>query len=166
MPNSPDRPTPTPPLIASRALLQSLTLPSRPHPDASDVHVTGTFDDWSKSESLNKVGDIWEKEVHLATKDKVLYKFVVNDNWVIDPLAPQEDDGHGNVNNVLYPDQIKSVAETAPGAVTTSSAAPGSTTAALAGAVPLEPKKAATEGKSKGGDLANNRQRILTLVVA
>lgn len=116
----------------------------RPHPDANDVHVTGTFDDWGKTEQLNKVGDIWEKEVQLPKADeKILYKFVVNDNWVIDTEAPHEDDGHGNVNNVLLPENIKTNAS----AVTTSSAAPGSTTAALAGAVPLEPRKEATEGK-------------------
>ncbi|KIX00891.1 uncharacterized protein Z518_09956 [Rhinocladiella mackenziei CBS 650.93] len=117
-----------------------------PHPDAADVHVTGTFDDWGKTESLNKVGDVWEKEVELSQIDKkILYKFVVNDKWVIDPTAPQEDDGHGNVNNVLHPDQIKPKAAIVPEAVTTSSAAPDSTTAAMAGQVPLEPKKEATE---------------------
>ncbi|KIW54064.1 hypothetical protein, variant [Exophiala xenobiotica] len=114
-----------------------------PHPDANDVHVTGTFDDWGKTEKLNKVGDIWEKEVKLPQADKkILYKFVVNDNWVIDPEAPQEDDGHGNLNNVLYPDQIKTKSTD----VTTSSAAPQSTTAAMAGQVPLEPRREATEG--------------------
>ncbi|KIW54063.1 hypothetical protein PV05_06454 [Exophiala xenobiotica] len=113
-----------------------------PHPDANDVHVTGTFDDWGKTEKLNKVGDIWEKEVKLPQADKkILYKFVVNDNWVIDPEAPQEDDGHGNLNNVLYPDQIKTKSTD----VTTSSAAPQSTTAAMAGQVPLEPRREATE---------------------
>lgn len=116
----------------------------RPHPDADDVHVTGTFDDWGKTEKLNKVGEVWEKEVQLPKADeKILYKFVVNDNWVIDTEAPHEDDGHGNVNNVLLPENIKTKAD----ALTTSSAAPESTTAALAGAVPLEPRKEATEGK-------------------
>lgn len=120
----------------------------RPHPNANDVHVTGTFDDWSKSEQLNKVGDTWEKEVDLSEVDKkILYKFVVDDIWTIDTTAPQEDDGHGNLNNVLHPDQIKPKAAVVPEAVTTSSAAPTSTTAALAGAVPLESSKEASEGE-------------------
>jgi hypothetical protein len=94
------------------------------------------------------VGDVWEKDVELKKADeKILYKFVVNDQWIIDPEAPQEDDGHGNVNNVLHPHQIKQKPSVVPEALTTSSAAPTSTTAALAGAVPLEPKKEATEGK-------------------
>ncbi|ETI25140.1 hypothetical protein G647_04512 [Cladophialophora carrionii CBS 160.54] len=113
---------------------------------ANDVHVTGTFDDWGKSVQLDKVGDIWQKDVELPKADeKILYKFVVNDQWIIDPEAPQEDDGHGNINNVLHPEQIKPKASVVPEAFTTSSAAPESTTAALAGGVPLEPKKEATE---------------------
>lgn len=81
---------------------------TRPHPDAKDVHVTGTFDDWGKSEQLNKVGDTWEKEVNLPSADeKIYYKFVVDEDWVIDPTAPKEDDGHYNINNVLLPKDIK-----------------------------------------------------------
>lgn len=92
---------------------------------------------------------MWEKEVELPEADKkILYKFVVDDNWVIDPQAPQEDDGHGNINNVLYPDKIKPKSTIVPETVTTSSAAPQSTTAALAGQVPLEPREEATEGRS------------------
>jgi len=111
----------------------------RPHPDASDVHVTGTFDDWGKTAQLEKVGDIWEKEVELpSADDKILYKFVVDNEWVIDHTAPQEKDDHNNVNNVLYPDQINRKGTTEPPQVVTlSSAAPGSTTAELAAAVPL-----------------------------
>lgn len=137
------------PLVALRMPVHrpSLTFALRPHPEATDVHVTGTFDDWGKSVSLNKVGDIWEKEVELPKADeKILYKFVVNDKWIIDPDAPQEDDGSGNVNNVLYPDQIKSKGAVVPEALTTSSVAPSSTTALMAGQVPLEPKKEASEG--------------------
>ncbi|OQV08631.1 hypothetical protein CLAIMM_12872 [Cladophialophora immunda] len=117
-----------------------------PHPEANDVHVTGTFDDWGKSVKLDKVGAIWEKEVDLPKADeKIFYKFVVNDQWIIDPEAPQEDDGRGNVNNVLLPENIKPKASMVPEALTTSSAAPESTTAAMAGQVPLEPKREATE---------------------
>ena len=135
--------------LSSRSSQQSANADTtRPHPEANDVHVTGTFDDWGKSVQLNKVGDFWEKDVDLPKADeKILYKFVVNDQWIIDPEAPQEDDGHGNVNNVLHPHQIKSKASMVPETMTTSSAAPGSTTAAMAGQVPLESKKEATEGK-------------------
>lgn len=77
------------------------------------MHVTGTFDDWGKSEQLIQKGDIWEKEVNLSNADeKIYYKFVVDDKWVIDPTAPQEDDGHFNINNVLLPKDIKKHAGT------------------------------------------------------
>lgn len=108
---------------------------NRPHPNAKEVYVTGTFDDWGKTEKLNKVGETFEKDVELKSADeKILYKFVVDDQWTTDHTAPQEDDGHNNVNNVLHPKDIKPK-----GAITStiSSAAPGSTTAALAGQVPI-----------------------------
>lgn len=62
---------------------------------------------------------------------KYLYKFVVDGQWINDHEGPQEDDGHNNVNNVLHPEHIKRAPSTL------SSAAPESTTAALAGGVPL-----------------------------
>jgi hypothetical protein len=48
---------------------------SRPHLEAKEVYVTGTFDDWGKTEKLHKVGGTFEKEVHLPDASvKVLYK--------------------------------------------------------------------------------------------
>ena len=44
----------------------------RPHA-ANDVHVTGTFDDWGKTEKLEKVGDVFEKEVTLPSADEKYY---------------------------------------------------------------------------------------------
>ena len=47
----------------------------RPHPEAKEVYVTGTFDDWGRTEKLNKVGDTFEKEVYLSdASQKILYK--------------------------------------------------------------------------------------------
>ncbi|OIW29135.1 hypothetical protein CONLIGDRAFT_645271 [Coniochaeta ligniaria NRRL 30616] len=46
----------------------------RPHA-AEEVYVTGTFDNWSKSEKLEKVGDHFEKTVTLPeTGDSIFYK--------------------------------------------------------------------------------------------
>ncbi|MCJ1381888.1 hypothetical protein MMC17_005000 [Xylographa soralifera] len=77
------------------------------HP-AKEVHVTGTFDDWSKSVLLEKKdGDMHEKLVELPRADeKIYYKFVVDDNWITDHTAPQETDSANNTNNVLLPEQI------------------------------------------------------------
>ncbi|KAL0942265.1 uncharacterized protein CTRU02_200151 [Colletotrichum truncatum] len=44
------------------------------HP-AEEVYVTGTFDNWTKSERLDKVGDSFEKTVTLPeTEGKIYYK--------------------------------------------------------------------------------------------
>ncbi|MCJ1392381.1 hypothetical protein MMC18_005248 [Xylographa bjoerkii] len=77
------------------------------HP-AKEVHVTGTFDDWSKSVLLEKKdGDMHEKLVELPRADeKIYYKFVVDENWTTDHTAPQETDSANNTNNVLLPEQI------------------------------------------------------------
>lgn len=46
----------------------------RPHP-AEEVYVTGTFDDWKKTEELEKVGGIFEKKVKLlVASEKIYYK--------------------------------------------------------------------------------------------
>lgn len=48
---------------------------SREHPDAEEVFVTGTFDNWTKSVKLEKKGDVFEKTVELEnTSDKIYYK--------------------------------------------------------------------------------------------
>lgn len=37
--------------------------------------MTGTFDNWSKSEKMEKVGDVFEKAVELPdTSEKIYYK--------------------------------------------------------------------------------------------
>ncbi|KAK5094000.1 Cruciform DNA binding protein [Exophiala xenobiotica] len=80
---------------------------------ANHVYVTGTFDDWGKSERLERVDGGFEKEVELPNAEqKIYYKFVVDDQWIVDTQAPKEDDGHYNVNNVLLPHQIRKSAPT------------------------------------------------------
>lgn len=56
-------------------MLQSLTsFFLREHP-AEEVFVTGTFDNWSKSEKLERVGDVFKKDVQLANAgEKIYYK--------------------------------------------------------------------------------------------
>jgi hypothetical protein len=74
---------------------------------AEEVYVTGTFDGWSKSEQLDKVGDHFEKTVTLPElTEKVYYKFVVDGRWTTDHTAPQEKDHEGNENNVLLPENL------------------------------------------------------------
>ncbi|KAJ5808511.1 hypothetical protein N7474_009780 [Penicillium riverlandense] len=101
--------------------------------NANEVYVTGTFDDWGKTVQLDRVGDIFLKEVSLpATSDKIQYKFVVDGTWTTDSRVREETDEHNNVNNVLLPNEIT------PEPTTMSGVTPDSTTAALAAAVPKE----------------------------
>ncbi|KAF7946675.1 hypothetical protein EAE96_009665 [Botrytis aclada] len=109
------------------------------HP-AEEVFVTGTFDNWSKSEKLVKTGDVFSKDVQLANAgEKIYYKFVVDGNWVTDHTAPQENDASGNLNNVLTTDRIVKHSPATAGIM--SGVAPTSTTSELAKSVPLEKEK-------------------------
>jgi hypothetical protein len=62
----------------SRYLLNSSwynaeTVTCRPH-KASEVFVTGTFDDWGKTVKMDRVGDIFVKEVTISPVQKIHYK--------------------------------------------------------------------------------------------
>ena len=59
---------------------------------------------WKPDINLKKVGrDLFSTEITLDNNQKILYKFVINDrDWVYDDTKPKEDDGKGNVNNVIY----------------------------------------------------------------
>ncbi|KUI55442.1 5'-AMP-activated protein kinase subunit beta-1 [Cytospora mali] len=114
------------------------------HP-AEEVYVTGTFDNWSKSEKMEKVGDTFEKSVDLPdTSEKIYYKFVVDGTWTTNPTDSHEKDEGGNENNVLTPETLlKSLPATV---AIMNSVSADSTTAQLAKDVPLErDNKAETE---------------------
>ncbi|KAJ6005028.1 hypothetical protein N7540_012827 [Penicillium herquei] len=121
---------------------------------ASEVFVTGTFDDWGKTVKLDRVGDIFAKEVSLPIKEKIQYKFVVDGTWTTDKSEREENDGSDNINNVLLPEEIQTQTPPTqtqntdvdpsnhiqPIAATgvMSGVTPDSTTAALAANVPKE----------------------------
>ncbi|PGG97690.1 hypothetical protein GX51_07200 [Blastomyces parvus] len=124
-------------------------------PTAKEVYVTGTFDNWGRSVKLDRTEDGFRKDVALPiVGGKLLYKFVVDGSWKIDPTALKEDDGHHNTNNVLLRQHIKQLppvkvlapAPTSPtdkeAPETMSGVTPESTTAALAAGVPKESDRA------------------------
>lgn len=80
------------------------------HP-AGVVYVTGTFDNWSKTERLEWTRDgILAKRVKLNLTDdqeKILFKFVVDGDWRTDPRAPIDTDADGNQNNVIFKSQLE-----------------------------------------------------------
>lgn len=51
----------------------------RDHP-ATEVYVTGTFDDWAKSVKLEKKGEIFEKLVDLPLATQKIYYKVRSEN--------------------------------------------------------------------------------------
>ena len=106
----------------------------RPYPAEGDVYVTGDFDDWGKTVKLDKVGDVFQKEVQLTDVDKdIAYKFVIDgDKWVHDVNAPTVQVNDYTTNNVLKPDNIHKTGAlsarrpSAPRVLATSRSPPGS----------------------------------------
>ncbi|KAJ5584552.1 uncharacterized protein N7459_004352 [Penicillium hispanicum] len=94
--------------------------------NASEVFVTGTFDDWGKTVKLDRVGDVFTKE------------FVVDGTWTTDSRVREENDGQDNINNVLLPEEIHTMATSDAHDPTLSGVTPDSTTAALTANVPKE----------------------------
>ncbi|KZT54531.1 carbohydrate-binding module family 48 protein, partial [Calocera cornea HHB12733] len=72
-----------------------------PHTDASHVVVTGTFDNWTSSQTLQKTESGFSALISLPYGQKVEYKYVVDGAWVTRSDEPSETDNSGNVNNVL-----------------------------------------------------------------
>jgi len=70
---------------------------------AEQVFVTGNFDSWQKVNELEKQPDgSFKKVISLpSSEQKIIYKFVVDGNWVVDYSMPVEYDGVGNQNNYL-----------------------------------------------------------------
>ncbi|KAG4431687.1 hypothetical protein IFR05_012832 [Cadophora sp. M221] len=74
---------------------------------ATEVFVTGTFDNWSKTILLDKAGDLFAKEVLLPLPtENIYYKFAVDGYWMANHTAPMESDNAGNLNNVITPIQL------------------------------------------------------------
>ncbi|EGO01584.1 carbohydrate-binding module family 48 protein, partial [Serpula lacrymans var. lacrymans S7.3] len=71
-----------------------------PGMDATDVIVTGTFDQWSSSIHLTKDPSSFQGKVRIPWGEKIVYKFIVDGNWVTHSDHPIEADSSGNRNNV------------------------------------------------------------------
>ncbi|KAJ6105631.1 hypothetical protein N7512_009148 [Penicillium capsulatum] len=123
--------------------------------DASEVFVTGTFDDWGKTVKLDRVGDIFAKKVSVPTGETLPLDFVpsrinvanvafvVDGTWTTDPKVREANDGNENINNLLLPEEIQELPELTstddtPTPAVMSGVTPDSTTAALAADVPKE----------------------------
>ncbi|KAJ5644853.1 hypothetical protein N7507_010864 [Penicillium longicatenatum] len=107
---------------------------------ANEVFVTGTFDDWGKTVKLDRVGDIFAKEVSLPIGESVQYKFVVDGIWTTDKRLREVNDGADNLNNVLLPEEIqtqtKTPTQTEPQTLDQNQNTPTTATAAMSGVTP------------------------------
>ncbi len=73
------------------------------HPDAKRVFLAGNFNDWDPTIlQMKKEGEDWVFSVHLFA-GKYVYKFIVDDKWIIDPGNPLwEQNELGTGNSVLW----------------------------------------------------------------
>ncbi|OLL26204.1 Cruciform DNA-recognizing protein 1 [Neolecta irregularis DAH-3] len=93
---------------------------SRSHTKASEVYVTGSFDNWSKSVKLDYRNGRFEKTVLLAAEDIFFkascffqladFQFVVDGNWIIDPTKEKMIGSDGYENNVFRKEYLLSEA--------------------------------------------------------
>ena len=76
-----------------------------------EVVVTGTFDEWSNSLPLVKqVDGSFELTVPLPTNSDILYKYVVDSEWLIKTKEAKTTDDNGIENNLLSASALSSLA--------------------------------------------------------
>ena len=70
---------------------------------ANNVSLALSSRGWKPDINLNKINnDTFSTELKLKNNQKILYKYVVNgNNWICDDSKPKENDGKGNINNVI-----------------------------------------------------------------
>ena len=75
--------------------------------NATSVSLRGDFaaDGWTTGIAMTKNGDAFEATVPVGDNQVILYKFVVDGNWIADPEnARKSPDGYGGFNSVLRAD--------------------------------------------------------------
>ncbi len=69
-------------------------------PDAKEVYVAGSFNDWSpKATRMAKQGNKWVAATE-SEPGKIEYKFIVDGNWMTDPANGKTESDGGNINSV------------------------------------------------------------------
>lgn len=71
-----------------------------PHTEPNTVIVTGTFDQWSSSMQLTKGPTGFKGSAKIPRDEKIVYKFIVDEQWMVAEHEPTELDQDGNLNNV------------------------------------------------------------------
>lgn len=68
----------------------------------SNLHALPCFSDSHSGFPLSFFHFSTLKQIALPENSKVLYKFIVDGNWTTKDSLPTENDGNGNVNNVVH----------------------------------------------------------------
>ncbi|MEO6168911.1 MAG: glycogen-binding domain-containing protein [Chitinophagales bacterium] len=86
-----------------RAIAPNYTFVLKNHPNAKEVLLSGSFNNWVEPGYLmQKKEGVWTLPVHLSA-GKYTYKFVVDGKWIIDPDNPLYDENeYGTGNSVLW----------------------------------------------------------------
>jgi len=83
-------------------------------PDAQEVYVVGTFNDWNTSAAKMEKDEngVWHKVIDLPQGEH-MYKFYVDGNWVVDADNDKtKADGYGGSNSVVTVGELSPKAET------------------------------------------------------
>ncbi|HYP01698.1 MAG TPA: hypothetical protein VER76_16015 [Pyrinomonadaceae bacterium] len=89
-------------LLPPPSVKGNTTFKLKGYADARVVVLAGSFNNWNESQLLfAREGDEWVCRVDL-TPNRYAYKFIVDGNWLLDPMNPDtEEDEYGNLNSVL-----------------------------------------------------------------
>lgn len=83
--------------------------------NVKSVVVTGSFDDWSQRDGVltrDHLSEPFTKLVKLPSKEKITFKFVIDDtNWITSENFKSETDEHGNQNNYIDAHDLITVEE-------------------------------------------------------
>ncbi|KAJ2960662.1 hypothetical protein NQZ79_g4023 [Umbelopsis isabellina] len=113
-------------------------------PEAKSVLVTGTFDQWSKTQTLNHVADgVFTGTISIPYQtpgEAIYYKYVVDEQWITDSKTETKNDESGNLNNVIY-------APTEPGKNSTSETPAPATAVATGTATGTATTQASAQGQ-------------------
>jgi hypothetical protein len=84
----------------SKPVLKPVVFELKDFPEAKEVYVAGSFNDWSPSATkMEKQGNKWIVKTE-SEPGKVAYKFVVDGNWIIDPANDKKEQEGANTNSI------------------------------------------------------------------
>lgn len=87
-------------LEQNTAVYKKITFSLAGFDKASEVFVAGNFNNWSvKSDRLQRRGNVWITDVE-AEPGEIIYKFIVDGQWILDPSNKEIKTEGGNINSL------------------------------------------------------------------